>query len=42
MQNFPLIVTIVGIAGSAFLLYFGFRGWKRFKLITGTETSRIS
>ena len=42
MQNFPLIISIVGIAGSAFLLYYGFRGWKRFKLITGTETSRIS
>ncbi len=42
MQNFTLIITIVGIAGSAFLLFYGFRGWKRYKLITGTETSRIS
>ncbi|MFC1627628.1 GIDE domain-containing protein [Gemmatimonadota bacterium] len=42
MRNFPLIITIVGTAGSVFLLYFGFRGWKRFKLITGTVTSRIS
>lgn len=42
MQNFPLIISIVGTAGTVLLVWFGFRGWKRYKLITGTETSRIS
>jgi len=42
MQNFPLIITIVGIAGSLALVWYGIRGWKRYKLITGTATSRIS
>jgi hypothetical protein len=42
MQNFPLIITIVGIAGALGLVWYGFRGWKRYTLITGTETSRIS
>jgi hypothetical protein len=39
---FHLAITIGGAAGTGFLIWYGFRGWKRYRLITGTETSRIS
>jgi len=40
--NFPLLIAIIGAGGTGFLIWYGIRGWKRYTLITGTETSFIS